>query len=254
MFYVLESREAILKLFPKQAIGAEIGVDHGEFSEQILRVAEPQQLHLIDPWSHHEFGQDVLASARMLSEMSQTLTSNAPLFDAPPDNSDGNRIFEAVTARFALTSNVHLHRQYSYKAVQEFPDQYFDFVYVDGDHSYEFVLRDLHDYSRKLKRGGLLFGHDFFENDYANKLNYGVIDAVNSFVKRTNFVLFMLTWEPFPTFCLTNDFNGFAGQFLRNCFDSEMKFIELPDAIVFNFRDKQYVRPSGVPRRIPSFF
>jgi hypothetical protein len=253
MFYVLESREGLLKFLPKNAVGAEVGVAHGDFSEQILRAAEPQALHLIDPWSHLEEGSDLPNSAALLSRVSQWVVSGTSNIEPPPKNAAGDKIFEAVAARFASVSGIRLHRQYSYKAVHEFPDQYFDFVYVDGNHNYEFVLRDLHDFAGKLKRGGLLFGHDFFEDAFARENHYGVIDAVNSFLKRSDFHFFMLTWEPFSTFCLTNDFTGFAGQFLRNCLDSDVHVIELPESIVFHLRDKNYVRRSGVARRIPSF-
>lgn len=250
MFYVLESREGILKYLPKNAVGAEIGVAYGDYSEQILREAAPQRLHLIDPWRPLE--SDLFNSAAMLSQVSEWTVSGTSIIE-PPEKAPWDLDYEALVAKFASAESVHVHRQYSYKAVREFPDEYFDFVYVDGDHRYEFVLRDLHDYAGKLKRGGLLFGHDFFEDAFARENHYGVIDAVNSFVKRSGFVLFMLTWEPFSTFCLTNDFSGFANQFLHNCLESEMHFIELPDSIAFHFHDKSYIRRSGVPRRIPSF-
>ena len=253
MYYALSSREAILQCLPKNGIGAEIGVAQGAYSEQILQLANPQALHLIDPWSHLEPGSDLLEGNALLSGISQRIESGTSVFEMPPQNTIGDSQFEEVVTRFASDKRVHLHRQYSYKAVQDFPEQYFDFVYVDGNHNYEFVLRDLHDFSGKLKPGGLLFGHDFFEDQFARDNHYGVIDAVNSFVKRTNYRLFMLTWEPFSTFCLAEDFSGFAGQFLRNCFDSELQFIEIPDAIAFNYRDKLYVRQSGSTRRIPSF-
>lgn len=253
MFYVLDSREAILQFLPRNGIGAEVGVAHGDYSEVILKAAEPLALHLIDPWSYLEHGSDLLGSATLLTSMTQQAASGITSFEAPEECDAGNRQFEAIGARFAADRRVHLHRQFSYKAVHQFPENYFDFVYIDGNHNYEFALRDLHDFAGKLKRGGLLFGHDFFEDSFAKENHYGVIDAVNSFVKRTDFTLFMLTWEPFSTFCLTNDFSGFAGLFMRNLLESETQLIELPDSIAFHFKDRHYVRQSGVPRRIPSF-
>jgi hypothetical protein len=44
------ARRQVLELIPKDAVGAEIGVHLGDFSAQILKVACPRALHLIDPW------------------------------------------------------------------------------------------------------------------------------------------------------------------------------------------------------------
>ena len=148
---------------------------------------------------------------------------------------------------------MRLHRQYSYKAAASFEPGSFDFVYMDGNHHYEFVLRDLQDYAALLKPGGLLFGHDFFEDEFARKENYGVIDAVSAFLKRSDFRFMMLTWEPFSTFCLARNLNGFAGAFLRNVLESEVPMIEIPDAFAAQYRDKAFRRRNGSTKRIPSF-
>jgi len=47
----LLNREELLKMLPKNAIIAEIGVDKGYFSEQIIKTTIPKKLHLIDCWS-----------------------------------------------------------------------------------------------------------------------------------------------------------------------------------------------------------
>jgi hypothetical protein len=115
------------------------------------------------------------------------------------------------------------------------------------------VLRDLQDFAAKLKPGGLLFGHDFFEDDFARKEQYGVVDAVNTFLKRSDFRFVMLTWEPFSTFCLARSLDGFAGQVLRNILESDVAMIELPDAFAGHYLDKAYKRGNGSMKRIPSF-
>lgn len=55
-----------------------------------------------------------------------------------------------------------------------YPDRYFDAVFIDADHSYENVKRDIHAWQPKMKRGGgILCGHDYDEP--------GVKQAVNEF-------------------------------------------------------------------------
>lgn len=49
-----------------------------------------------------------------------------------------------------------------------------DFVYVDGDHSYEQVKKDIQNYFPKIRKGGILAGHDINQTD--------VFRAVSEFV------------------------------------------------------------------------
>lgn len=250
MYYVLSSREELIRHLPKGGVGAEIGVAEGVFSAALLEAAEPSALHLIDPWSHVEAGPDPLLGRGHLEAVDRAAGGT---FAQPAPNAQGDVVFAGVAARFEGDDRVRLHRQFSYKAAGSFADGTFDFVYVDGDHHYEFVLRDLQDFASKLKPGGLLFGHDFFEDAFASREHYGVIDAVNAFLKRSDFRFLMLTAEPFPTFCLARRLDDFAGAFLHNLFESEVRMIEMPDAVASNYRDKSYRRRDGSTKRIPSF-
>lgn len=63
------------------------------------------------------------------------------------------------------------------EAVDEIPGN-LDFVYIDGNHDYEFVKQDIVNYYPKVKQGGLLGGHDYFP---VGSLAPGVIKAVDEF-------------------------------------------------------------------------
>ena len=82
-------------------------------------------------------------------------------------------------------------REYTFDAVKRFPDNYFDLVYIDADHSYEGCLRDIEDWFPKVKTGKFLFGDDYqiYEGRHAG-IKFGVIEAVNEFVKKNNLQLF----------------------------------------------------------------
>ena len=252
MYYVLTQREELLHYFPKGAVGAEIGVAQGDYSALILERAKPSELHLVDPWSHLEPGSDLLQASDMLAEVGETLAPGDELAPVPA-NAEGDEQFAAISARFDGDPRVRFHRQYSYKAAAGFDEAYFDFVYLDGNHHYEFVLQDLQDFAAKLKPGGLLFGHDFFEDAFARDEHYGVVDAVNTFLKRSDFRFLMLSWEPFSTFCLARRLDGFAGNFLRKVLESPVPMVEIPDALASSYRDKAYRQQDGSVKRIPSF-
>jgi SAM-dependent methyltransferase len=69
-----------------------------------------------------------------------------------------------------------LHRANSEVAGAEFPDSFFDWVYIHGNHSYEFVARDLELYFRKLKPGGFIVCDDYH---HAGFWDDGVTRAVD---------------------------------------------------------------------------
>lgn len=73
-------------------------------------------------------------------------------------------------------SRVKLNRSTSLEAAINYPDHYFDFIYIDGNHTYHHCKSDLTAWWPKVKIGGILAGHD-----YINHRDYGVIQAVEEF-------------------------------------------------------------------------
>lgn len=60
-------------------------------------------------------------------------------------------------------NNIVHHQDYSYNVVDKFEDSSIDFIYIDAEHTYESVKRDLELYLPKLKKGGIIGGHDYHE-------------------------------------------------------------------------------------------
>lgn len=72
----------------------------------------------------------------------------------------------------------------SSEVVDMFEDGSIDFIFIDGNHSYEYVLEDLELYYPKVKNGGVITGDDYFmhEGDYEGKKM--VQEAVNDFAEK----------------------------------------------------------------------
>ena len=92
-------------------------------------------------------------------------------------------IYESVVYKFKKNKNVKIHRKTSERAAASFCDNYFDWIYIDADHSYEAVKKDLNLWYQKIKPGGFLCGDDFAINE---RLKWGVIPAVKEFVEKNN--------------------------------------------------------------------
>lgn len=74
---------------------------------------------------------------------------------------------------------VEFHEGTSWKVAQDFPDAYFDWVFIDAGHDQESVSRDIEAYRPKMKPGGWVTGHD-----YGNDRFPGVAKGVHQHFRR----------------------------------------------------------------------
>jgi Methyltransferase domain len=163
------ARSALLELMPRGARCAEVGVWRGDFSERILRDTAPRELHLVDPWlfmpSYPESWYGGLSA-----------TSQA----------DMDEIFAALSTRFDREVSegvVIIHRLRSVDAAREFPDGFFDWLYLDADHTFEAASADLARFWPKVRPDGYLTGDDYLDGGWWEG---GVKRAVDEFIKRAD--------------------------------------------------------------------
>lgn len=146
---LLLDREALVELLPKGAVGAELGVDSGDFSQVLLDRAEPRVLHLVDSWGSRRYG-------------------------------EAKR--QAVVERFAGEldrGRVQIHRDWSTRALQVFEDGSLDWAYLDTDHTYATTREELALLDRKVSPTGVIAGHDYVTGNWRAGRRYGVVEAVN---------------------------------------------------------------------------
>lgn len=83
--------------------------------------------------------------------------------------------YKRTLERHGVWNFVKTIKSISWEAASRFPDKYFDFIYIDADHSYESVKKDIIAWLPKLSSHGVIAGHDY--NPNAN--NGDVIRCVN---------------------------------------------------------------------------
>ncbi|MDJ0661031.1 MAG: class I SAM-dependent methyltransferase [Crocosphaera sp.] len=167
-------RNFLVEMLPKQSIGAEIGVDTGNFSEKIINSIAPKELHLIDPWEYQV--SDTYINARYGGK-------------AKEGQKTMDERYLGVCDRFCSqiqSGQVQVHRGYSTDILEQFPDEYFDWIYIDGNHLYEYVLKDLELSFKKTKSGGFITGDDYRSGGWWKG---GVKQAVDEFRKRRDIKL-----------------------------------------------------------------
>jgi hypothetical protein len=162
---LLRDRYLLLELLPKEGIIAEIGVADGKFSEEILKRALPKRLHLIDAWDTAHYND--LKSLNVAKKFEKQIESEV----------------------------IKIHRGYSTARHIDFEDNYFDWIYIDTDHTYATTKEELNLFSKKVKKGGIIAGHDFCHGNWNAYIRYGVREAVYEFCAKENWEFIYLTME-----------------------------------------------------------
>ena len=138
-------RDILLKRIPKNSTCVEIGVWTGEFTQRILNIANPRKLYLIDPWLAYD----------NYYEMNYKLTKYT--------QTSQDKRYKSVLKRFdkeIKQGKIVVIRDTSSNVIKGLlKDIKYDFVYIDGNHSYEYVLEDLKNYLPNLEKNGF-FGVD----------------------------------------------------------------------------------------------
>ena len=71
----------------------------------------------------------------------------------------------------SLYSNITEINKESKLACKDFPDNYFDLIYIDADHEYSSIILDIKNWLPKLKVGGILAGHDYWVDSVKRAVN-----------------------------------------------------------------------------------
>ena len=143
-----DSRSQIDQLitFDAPPVIGEIGIFEGGFARFLIRCYQPAEMHLFD-----------------LFRTAKSIRSG---------DSDGNgyrvltgeQVYQNAVSEFGSDPRVKLHEGDSKATVRAMPDDYFDLVYIDGDHGYQGCLADLLNCYEKVKHGGWIAGHDIAIN------------------------------------------------------------------------------------------
>lgn len=103
------------------------------------------------------------------------------------DQKEMDRQYNDFKERMKDKPFVQIYREFTHDAVKRFPDEYFDLIYIDADHTYEGCLQDIEDWYPKVKIGGCLTGDDYRTAFIKRSgVTFGVKKAVQEFAEKNN--------------------------------------------------------------------
>lgn len=153
----------IHEFVPRPAHGAEIGVFRGNTTVAIGYAFPDCEIVGVDLWQEWPSETSYGSLHGKIGKMSQL---------------EWNGIYDEAIAK--VPSNCRFLHESSEQAQAQFPDLFFDFIYIDADHSYEGVKSDLELWYPKVRENGLIAGHDY-DGKWDKRGIWGVRRAVDEF-------------------------------------------------------------------------
>jgi hypothetical protein len=152
----------LIDYIPNNLIMAEVGCYAGESTKMFLESGKITLLYAIDIWE---------------DEM-----DNFKKIQPSHDFSVVEKTFDESMEKF----NIKKLKMYFSEALESLPT--LDFIYIDANHDYEFVKDDITNALKKIKKNGLISGHDY------NNESPGVIKAVNEIFGKPDIIFSDSSW------------------------------------------------------------
>ena len=157
------SRDELPEFFKQMGyeIGAEIGSYKGTFTEKFCK--EGFKMYAIDPWMAYQGA----GRTQLKQERHDFLCEHAKRILAPYDCT--------------------IIRKTSMDALNDFKDGSLDFIYIDGNHNFRHAASDIYEWSKKVKIGGIVSGHDYFDTAFfARNIVCNVKIVLDAYIKAFN--------------------------------------------------------------------
>ena len=142
---------------------AEIGVALGDFSQFLLETLSPKRFVGFDLFELHKL-------ESIWGQETKNIFHGMSHYD----------FFKSRFSQYGQT--VVAEKGFSHDALARYPDEHFDLIYIDAEHTYDPVKRDAELAARKLTDTGLLIFNDYIMYDHFQNAHYGVVPVVNEMV------------------------------------------------------------------------
>ena len=132
--------------------GVEIGVRRGAFSKVLCEKNPDLHLTCIDPWDNYH-----------------------PRYPQEKQDKIYNKAIQNLSS-FIDEGRITILRKSSMDALADFQDESLDFIFIDGNHNFDFVMMDIICWAKKIKVNGIIAVHDYYSFTWA-----GIVKAVDAY-------------------------------------------------------------------------
>jgi hypothetical protein len=252
MLLIFSERDGLIECLPKGGKAVELGVYRGDWSAKLMSTVGFDELWLVDSWEMKkeelnpfpDHPAHLAGLEQAFKEFYKGETTSAALEAG----------FIEVQQKFGQNPKVKILRKRTFEVVKLMADGFFDMIYVDANHQYEFVLRDLIEFAAKLRPGGVMILNDFYDSPDGRLQNLGVVGALSAFMKRSGFQYLAATASRFSDIAISNNPNSpYCQEFVQRLLRSKYAMVEIPNSLVPNYSHKFFKFQDGTLRVLPSF-
>ena len=181
---IFENRNDMLKEYCNNSKVLEVGVFKGEFLDYIVDNCSYSSVEGVDLFEGI-FGSGDVNGNNMTK-------------------ADLNKEYILLQDKYKDNENVNVYKSFSTTYLNHQKDNTYDIIYIDADHRYEAVKKDLISSFPKIKDGGYLMGHDYELNKEKCKLNhnFGTKKAVQEFCLEYKQEISALAMDGCVSFCI----------------------------------------------------
>lgn len=227
--------KAVFDACDKQPVVAELGVLRGENALKLYNALNPKEMVLIDSWS--PAANDAYSPFDQLPPWVESVDEYAYYYGGPMyDMATYDTLYQECLSRFADKDNVTVIRAETIAAIDEIKIKTdidkFDLVYIDANHQYEYILRDLMYYQNLVTDDGFILLNDCCHSLQGTKQNLGVLEAMSSFIKRSDFIPVAVTNTDWSDVILVRK-NSMMVQLIDVALaNSDIPFVEIPHQLM----------------------
>jgi hypothetical protein len=245
MYLINSSREVFQPLAYSKRY-AEIGVYRGNYSTGILNY-QPSAMFLIDPWIEPD-----IASLLPADTIGDAEASLAEAFQGYYPGGLGKALEKAyaeVLSKFGANPNIQIIRQSSREACTRFTDSSLDYVYIDANHRYDYVLADLERWSPKVSPYGFMVLNDCYVAAAGKKQHLSVLEALSTFIKLSDWRPVALVNQAYTDVLITRQTNirNIGDMILKIMALTNLSFVEIPPPLLHAAHHKimEVIDPDG---------
>ena len=164
-------KDLIEETITKDSVVCEVGSFEGVSSEMFA--LHCKELYCVDIWD--EYWSQVIRDS-----LEKFLNNISPSLYKKPENKSINEVEKKFDDMNKNYPNIKKIKNFSTEASRDFPDEFFDVVYIDASHNYESVKQDISYWLPKIKKDGYVSGHDYYDKPSDDVyLEFGVKKAVD---------------------------------------------------------------------------
>jgi len=220
-----------------EPVVVELGVLRGENAQVLQASLRPRQLFLVDSWcartlvAHYSPFDPIPAWVRPVTDF-------AHYFGGPmEDQSTFDRLYEDCAGRFENQPRVTILRGDTIDELARLRgelggDASVDFLYVDANHQYEFVFRELMEYASLCRPESLMMLNDCCHSAGGQRQNLGVLEAVARFIKVSDFRPIALTSTDYSDVVLARAGSRIGQVFAKVLEQSTIAHVDVPHQLL----------------------